>query len=147
MATNHPTIHFYFNYPFSLKHRRLLKSYIIRLFQVEQTHLASLSIIFCSDEQLYQMNLQYLSHDTLTDILTFPLSEPGDPLTGELYISVDRIRDNATLFHTSSSTEMLRVIFHGCLHLCGYNDKTIRQKKIMTQREDFHLYHYKLCST
>ena len=147
MATNTPVIHFYFNYPFLLKRRRLLKSYLIQLFLTEQISLQSLSIIFCSDEQLLLLNQQYLSHDTLTDILTFRLSEPTLPLMAELYISIERINDNAATFHTSSYQELLRVIFHGCLHLCGYNDKTVRQKASMTVKEDHYLSNYLKCST
>ena len=147
MATNTPVIHFHFNSPFALQRRRPLKSYLVQLFLTEQTFLESLSIIFCSDEQLLPLNQQYLSHDTLTDILTFRLSEPKLPLIAELYISVERVHDNASIFSTSPYQELLRVIFHGCLHLCGYNDKTVRQRTAMTAKEDYYLSNYLKCST
>ena len=147
MATNKPVIRLYFNYPFSLKNRRSLKYYLIQLFQTEQTSLEALSLVFCSDDQLLSLNQQYLSHDTFTDILTFRLSEPAFPLIAELYISIERIRDNAVIFHTSPTHELLRVIFHGCLHLCGYNDKTNRQKTAMTNKEDHYLSNYLKGST
>lgn len=147
MGNNKARVYYFFLYPFLFKHRRLIRSHILRLFQTEGTSLASLSIIFCSDEQLHQMNVQYLSHDTLTDILTFPLSSPPDLLVGEIYISVERVRDNAALYKVSFAHELLRVIFHGCLHLCGYDDKTPALKKIMTQKEDFYLARFHNCST
>lgn len=139
MANGEARVYYFFDYPFLFRQRRLIRAHILHLFQMEAIPLASLSIIFCSDEQLHQMNVQYLGHDTLTDILTFPLSSSPDPLVAEIYISVERVRENAFYYHISFAHELLRVIFHGCLHLCGYHDKTHIQKSLMTQKEDFYL--------
>ena len=139
MANNLPLIQFHLNYPFSLKNRRLLKKHILQLFEHEQKELESLSYIFCSDEQLHKLNHQFLQHDTYTDILTFPLSVSPFPIIGEVYISIERIRDNASHLDLPFLHELIRVMFHGCLHLCGYKDKTSRQKAAMTLKEDFYL--------
>lgn len=95
-----------------------------------------LNYIFCSDEHLLGINQQFLQHDTYTDIITFDLSDREDELVGEIYISIDRIRDNAQRFNTDPQKELYRVIFHGCLHLCGFSDKKASDKKEMTTAED-----------
>ena len=111
--------------PVVLKNRRSLKLFIIQLFEKEGKSIKSLDIIFCSDEYLLDINNKHLQHDYYTDIITFDLSDPTSTLiTGEVYISIDRVKDNALSLHTKFSTELLRVIFHGVLHLCGYKDKT-----------------------
>lgn len=98
-----------------------------------------LNIIFCSDEELLTINIAYLNHDYYTDIITFPLEETSKELSGELYISVDRVQENAETFEDSFTNEMHRVIIHGILHLCGYTDKTPEHEKQMRQKEDFYL--------
>ena len=126
--------------PVILKQRRLLKKFIIQLFIKEKKSLQSIDIIFCSDEYLLGINKQHLQHDFYTDIITFDLSESlANPIIGELYISVDRVMDNAALSDEKFSTELLRVIFHGLLHLCGFKDKTIKEIKTMRQKEDEYL--------
>jgi probable rRNA maturation factor len=96
-------------------------------------------IIFCTDEQLLAINRQFLQHNYFTDIITFPFSGKGQPLEAELYISIDRIRTNAADWQTTVQRELHRVIFHGVLHLCGYNDKSSQQIKKMREREDYYL--------
>ncbi len=96
----------------------------------------ALNYIFCTDDFLLQMNQQYLQHDTLTDIITFDLSEGESGLTGEIYISVERVRENAAKYGTTGNDELHRVIFHGALHLCGFKDKKDADKKLMRQKED-----------
>ena len=113
---------------FRIPTRTLLKKSIINLFRKENKSLDSLSIIFCSDDYLLDINRKYLNHNYYTDIITFDLSA-GDETIGEIYISADRITENASKFEVPISTELTRVIFHGCLHLCGYEDKTAQQKK------------------
>ena len=126
--------------PVILKQRRLLKKFIIQLFVKEKKPLQSIYIIFCSDEYLLQINKQHLQHDFYTDIITFDLSESlANPIIGELYISVDRVRDNAALRDEKFSSELLRVIFHGLLHLCGFKDKKAKDIKTMRQKEDEYL--------
>ena len=123
---------------FLIPTRTLLKKSIINLFRKENKSLESLSIIFCSDDYLLDINRKYLNHDYYTDIITFDLSA-GDETIGEIYISADRITENASKFEVPISTELTRVIFHGCLHLCGYEDKTAQQKKIMRAKENHYL--------
>ena len=126
--------------PVVLKQKRLLKNFIIQLFIKEKKSLQSIDIIFCSDEYLLQINKQHLQHDFYTDIITFDLSESlANPIIGELYISVDRVRDNAALRDEKFSSELLRVIFHGLLHLCGFKDKKAKDIKTMRQKEDEYL--------
>lgn len=102
-----------------------------------------LTYIFCSDDSLLQMNRQFLDHDTLTDIITFDLSEQADRMEGEIYISVDRVADNAAKYKVPVSEELHRVIFHGALHLCGFKDKKEADKKMMRLKEDECLAAYK----
>jgi len=95
-----------------------------------------LNYIFCNDAILHNINLQFLNHDDYTDIITFDLSEKPGSLNAELYISVERVAENAKLFNTSYEMELHRVIFHGALHLCGLGDKTAEEKIAMRQAED-----------
>jgi probable rRNA maturation factor len=97
---------------------------------------AALAYVFCNDEYLLEKNQQFLDHDTLTDIITFDLSENEKELVGEIYISVDRVKDNALKYSTDYNTELHRVIFHGALHLCGFKDKKKEDKALMTQMEN-----------
>lgn len=134
-----PTIRFHFLKKISLVDRRSVKSIIGILFKREKKKLAQLDYIFVSDKRLLEINREFLQHDDYTDIITFPLSDRGDPITGEIYISVDRVRENAARYGTAIKTELLRVIFHGALHLCGYGDKTAPQQRIMRQMEEKYL--------
>lgn len=95
-----------------------------------------LTYIFCSDDYLLEKNQQFLSHDTLTDIITFDLSEDAGELVGEIYISVERVADNALKYKVPTVNELHRVIFHGVLHLCGFKDKKPADQKLMRQKED-----------
>ena len=95
-----------------------------------------LTYVFCSDEYLLNMNRQFLEHDYYTDIITFPLSETEKEIEAEIYISIDRVKDNATKFKTEVLDELHRVIFHGVLHLIGYKDKTKADKETMRSKEN-----------
>ena len=132
-------IQFHFIQPVSLEERTRLKQFIVTLFQKEKKKLAELQYIFCSDPYLLEINSQFLQHDFYTDIITFPLSDPGQPISGEIYISVDRVRDNTREFGSSLKKELHRVIFHGALHLCGYKDKSPQDEKLMREMEDKYL--------
>jgi probable rRNA maturation factor len=134
-----PTIRFHFLKKISLKDRQIIRNILTTLFKKERKKLAELQYIFVSDDNLLEINQQFLQHDFYTDIITFPLSEPGQPISGEIYISVDRVRENAREFGNSVKKELLRVIFHGALHLCGYKDKTSKDQAIMRRREDEYL--------
>jgi len=115
--------------------RRLL----VKLFKTEKTVLKSLSYIFCSDDFLLDINRNFLNHDYYTDIITFNLASKGQPVEGEVYISLDRVRENAGLFETSFAKELHRVIIHGALHLSGYGDASASEKRLMRQKEDEYL--------
>jgi probable rRNA maturation factor len=123
--------------PFKL-HKKLLKKHIGFLLENEQKVNGDLSIIFCSDSYLLNMNRDYLQHDFYTDIITFDYSE-GSVVSGDLFISTDRIRENAAIFAVSFKKELYRVIFHGVLHLVGYKDKSEEEQKLMREKESFYL--------
>jgi len=136
---NNPSIQFNFLEPISLTERTRLKRFLIFLFKRERKPLAELQYIFCSDPYLLEINRQFLQHDFYTDIITFDLSEKGQPTSGEIYISVDRVRDNARNFDSSFKKELHRVIFHGALHLCGFKDKTPKEELEMRKMEEKYL--------
>lgn len=134
-----PAIQFHFLEAATLRQRTDLKAFIHTLFKQEKKKLGSLSYIFCSDEYLLGINKQYLNHHFYTDIITFDLSASPSLIEGEIYISVDRVKDNAQNFNASLKQELHRVIFHGALHLCGYKDKTPREEALMRKMEDKYL--------
>lgn len=139
MSSQHPTIRFHLEYSFTLSARRKLKAAIRELFTTEGKALCSLDYIFCSDEYLLQINKDFLQHDTLTDVITFDMSDQPGCITGEIYISIERVTDNARRFQVPRFMELKRVMFHGALHLCGYADKKRSDKQLMTQKENFYL--------
>jgi rRNA maturation RNase YbeY len=97
--------------------------------------LGEINFIFCSDDYLHQLNVEYLQHDTLTDIITFP-HEEEDSISGDVFISIERVKDNAIEYGVDEMTELIRVMAHGLLHLCGYKDKTVEDQKTMRLQED-----------
>jgi len=115
-----------------------LKKYIKFLINSELRTFGEISIILCSDSYLFEMNKQYLNHDYYTDIITFDYVE-NNIVSGDLFISIDRIAENAIMFETEQITELVRVIFHGVLHLVGYGDKTDEEKRLMRERENLYL--------
>lgn len=132
-------IYFFYQMPVSLRNRTRLKKFIQEIFKREKKKLISINYIFCTDAQLLKINKEFLSHDSYTDIITFRLSEENSPIEAEIYISAERVRDNAKQLNESFAGEFHRVIFHGALHLCGYNDKSLAEKKRMREREDYYL--------
>jgi probable rRNA maturation factor len=127
----------------NLQNRRALKVFIPELFKKEEKVFKSLTYIFCSDEYLLQVNNNFLKHDFYTDIITFDLSESkNSPTIGEIYISVDRVKENAITHKTSLELELHRVIFHGALHLCGYKDKIKKDALLMREKEEDYLSMY-----
>jgi len=134
-----PTIRFHFLSEIPLRDRARLKSFLLSLFKKEKKQLTELQYIFCTDDYLLEINRQYLKHNYYTDIITFDLSEQGQPINAEIYISVDRVRDNARSFGNTLKNELHRVIFHGALHLCGYKDKSQQDEKLMRKMEDQYL--------
>jgi rRNA maturation RNase YbeY len=120
----------------TLANRVALKSFIEKKLKKEGYTIDSLTYVFCSDKYLLKINKDFLSHDYYTDIISFDLSEVPGQLIGEVYISVDRVKDNAKTHGTSLKEELHRVIFHGALHFCGYKDKKPSEAKKMRQMED-----------
>ncbi|QQR99189.1 MAG: rRNA maturation RNase YbeY [Sphingobacteriales bacterium] len=120
-----------------------IKKWFKTLEQHYHQKIDSLQYIFLSDEQLLEINMQFLQHDTYTDIITFNLAEHATSINGEIYISIDRIVENAIKFNASEMDELLRVMAHGFLHLIGYNDKKKADKSLMTEQENIcvQLYH------
>lgn len=126
----------------ALKERTRLKLFIDRLFLLEKKKLGNLSYIFCSDEHLLGINKDFLKHDFYTDVITFDLSSSKTETEGEVYLSVDRIKDNAKQLGVSFTEELHRVIFHGALHLCGYKDKNKVDQRRMRSAENKYLQLY-----
>ena len=130
--TNHSIKSFRFD-------KLLLKSFLPLIFLEEEIEFSEVSYIFCSDEYLLGLNKEFLNHDTLTDILTFTLSDISLPIVSEIYISVERVTENARLFGVNFLDELYRVMVHGILHLCDYSDHTHELKNEMTMRENYYL--------
>ncbi len=143
MSKIKPIVRLHFMSRFNLTSRAELKAFIVNRFRKERKAFESLDIIFCDDQHLLQLNRQFLKHDFYTDILTFPLSPHNEPIVAELYISVDRVRDNARNLETPFNSELHRVIFHGVLHLCGYKDKSVSEIRKMRLMEETWLAAYK----
>ena len=116
-----------------------LKQFIKNIFSSEGKELNTIDFIFCNDAYLLSMNQQFLQHDYFTDILTFDLSKNNSAISGEIYISIDRVKENAAIHNTTYISELRRVIFHGVLHLCGYLDKIESEQTLMTKKENYYL--------
>jgi len=129
----------------ALKNRRLLKSFLLKEIKTLRPNWQKiqLNFIFCNDEYLLLINQQFLNHNTYTDIITFDLSPSEKILNAEIYISLPRVKDNASQLSISFSEELHRVIFHGCLHLCGFKDKSKNDKLMMRKMENLWLKKYK----
>ena len=128
--------------PFRFTNKTQLKSFVDEVFVKEQQNLERLVYVFCSDAFLLNINNTFLQHDYYTDIISFNLSEQPKQLIGEVYISIDRVKDNATQLKTGFYNEMIRVVLHGALHLCGYKDKTKSDIALMRSKEDHYLAQY-----
>ena len=120
----------------SLGNRVALKLFLEKQMKKEGIRIVCLQYVFCSDKYLLEINKQFLNHDYYTDIISFDLSEVKGTLIGDIYISVDRVKENAKLVKTTQTNELLRVIFHGALHFCGYKDKKPADAKLMRSMED-----------
>ena len=133
-ATDEPIIFNVEEIDFDLPDRDAVIDWINRVVEGEDKRIGSVSYVFCSDDYLLQLNIEYLKHDTLTDIITFPYAT--SPIEGDIFISIDRVRDNAKDFGVAFEQELRRVIIHGILHLCGYGDKTDAEALVMRDKED-----------
>ena len=123
---------------FEIADKSLLKKWIKKVVKIEGSAIAELNFIFCDDEYLLEKNNTFLKHDTLTDIITFDYSQKN-MLTGDVYISIERVKENAQNYEVSFKNELHRVIIHGVLHLLGYKDKDEKHQKEMRKKEDFYL--------
>ncbi|MEM9991666.1 MAG: rRNA maturation RNase YbeY [Bacteroidota bacterium] len=119
-----------------------LNNWISHIIELESGQLQQLNFIFCSDAYLHQLNVSYLDHDTLTDVISFPYSSPPN-IQGDIFISIERIKANATIFEVSFLQELLRVMIHGVLHFCGYGDKSKQEAQLMRSKEDNALMYWK----
>jgi rRNA maturation RNase YbeY len=126
---------------FSLKEKLKHKAWLNEVAKQEGKRLLELTYVFCSDDYLLQINQEYLNHDTLTDIVTFDNSEDPKRIEGDIFISIDRVKENGDKLGTKE-TELKRVMVHGLLHLLGYKDKKKEDKATMTKKEDFYIKQY-----
>ena len=121
-----------------------IRIWLENLIAEENKELINLTYSFCKDEYLLNINKKYLNHDYFTDIITFDLSDSKNQIEGDIYISIERVRDNAKQANTSVEEELLRILAHGLLHLIGYDDKTLGEKKKMRKKENFYINKYYL---
>lgn len=128
-------IHFHYENDFSLTNEEHFKNWIVEVINSESHKLGEINYIFCDDEYLHKINVQFLDHDTLTDIITFD-NNIGDVIHSDIFISTERVHDNANDFKVSFEEELKRVMIHGVLHLCGYKDKTDNDAITMRSKEN-----------
>lgn len=123
---------------FEFKHKRINNAWLKMVAKSEVKKLGNICIIFCSDNYILDVNIKFLGHDYFTDIITFDYCE-GNVLSGDLFISIDSVRENAEYYKTEFSDELNRVIVHGLLHLIGYDDHTEEEQKVMREKENYYL--------
>ena len=128
-------IEFYSETDFNIEDTKALSRWISEIILNENHELGDLTYVFCDDAYLHKLNLQFLNHDTLTDIISFDNSL-GKQIHGEIYISVERVKENARTYQVAFLEELHRVIIHGVLHFCGYKDKTKKQQETMSCKEN-----------
>ena len=131
-------ISYNFETAFLLNHKDQITFWIKNVISKEGFDCGEINYIFCDDDYLLKLNIEFLDHDTLTDIISFDYTM-GNLISGDIYISIPRVKENADLFNTSFENELHRVIIHGVLHYCGYKDKSNEQKLIMRRKEDEYL--------
>ena len=124
---------------FKLQQKLRIKSWLKSIIEAEGFKTGDINYIFCSDNYLLKINIEYLAHDYLTDIITFDNSEVEELIEGDIFVSIDRVKDNAQGFEVSFEYELKRVLAHGILHLCGYLDKTDEDEKLMRSKENHYL--------
>jgi len=120
---------------FKLSSKKQYKTWITKLALSKGKNVGDIHYFFCDDEYLLDINKKFLQHDDYTDIITFDYSE-GEVISGDIFISIERVKENAETFRVSFQEELLRVLSHGILHLLGYNDKTEKEKKVMREEEN-----------
>lgn len=120
-----------------LEHPQIISHWIKSVFSEENAAFVTINFIYCSDTYLHELNMKYLQHDTLTDVITFAYNKT--PVEGDVFISIDRVTENAKKFKVDILTELYRVMVHGVLHLIGYNDKTREEQELMRNMENKYL--------
>jgi len=128
-------INFFSENGFVLEYKLAYQKWVEASIASEDKFVGDISFIFCDDEYLHKLNLEYLSHDTYTDIISFD-NTVGNVLQGDIFISTERVEENALNFNTAFEQELKRVIIHGVLHFCGYKDKSERDKELMRRKEE-----------
>lgn len=138
-------INFNYETDFILDNEVVYSDWILKVIQSENKSLGEINYIFCDDEYLHKINMEYLQHDTLTDIISFDYTV-GNEINGDIFVSVERVRDNAIDFKVSFEEELKRVLIHGVLHYCGYKDKSEEDEVIMRSKEDekINMFHVEL---
>jgi rRNA maturation RNase YbeY len=121
-----------------------IRSILISHAHTNRYEISSLSYVFVDDQYLLELNQKTLNHDTYTDIITFDLSDQEGIIDGEIYISIDRVKENAKLFNVAFITEIIRVVAHGYLHLIGFKDKTLTQKEEMRKQEEYFIKQFEI---
>jgi probable rRNA maturation factor len=122
-----------------IRHKKESKDFLVSIFKNENVPFKSISYIFCRDQYLLALNQKYLRHDTLTDVLTFTLSDKAPAIVSEIYISVERVKENAISLKCDYQHELFRIMIHGILHLCGYKDHSPAERTIMRKKEAYYL--------
>lgn len=120
---------------YKLKQKKKYKQWLTAIASGEKKKVGDICYLFCDDEYLLSVNQTYLQHDTYTDIITFDYTE-GNIVSGDIFISIDRVKENASIFNVQFEEELLRVLAHGVLHLCGYKDKTKKEEAEMRAKEN-----------
>ena len=128
-------INFFSETNFKLENKEVFFKWLIAVIQSEMKLAGEINYIFCDDDYLHKLNEEYLGHDTYTDIISFD-NGVGNTIHGDIYISIDRVQENAEIYKHDFEQELKRVMVHGILHFCGYKDKTEREQEIMRQKED-----------
>ncbi|MBD45454.1 MAG: rRNA maturation RNase YbeY [Flavobacteriaceae bacterium] len=128
-------IDFFSETEFNLQNSEEVASWISKIITKEKREEGEISYIFCDDEYLHKLNVEFLNHDTLTDIISFD-NGLGNQINGDIFISVERVKENASKFNTTFENELHRVIIHGVLHYCGYKDKTKKDADLMRVKEN-----------
>lgn len=139
MVTDSTLLFFNEGISFTLREKKKIRRWIYASMNLEKKVVGSINFIFCSDDYLLEINKKYLQHNTFTDIITFDSSEVDSHLSGDIFISIDRVKENAKHFRARFVNELHRVMIHGMLHLAGYKDKDEEQKKLMRSKEDYYL--------
>ena len=134
-----PIEFFFEDVEFDLPDEQLLRDWLLSVAAGEDKTVFAINYVFCSDEHLRGINVEFLDHDYYTDIITFDNSDGGPDLSGEMYISTERVADNARTLGVPFRSELCRVMVHGLLHLAGFGDKTVEQEALMRQKEDHYL--------